>query len=157
MSRPKKWTVPKAIVELRSTFAENQQKFSTRCDIAMGTLARWEIENRRPSPRHLKELWHLAIEQDRADLAQAFADAFASAVGYALSGETGYQIGRLISDIRNAAGRMLFADLPPSVRTDVETIVRAAETLKDAVRNMDIEPPFRYAMPERNKTKEGTK
>jgi hypothetical protein len=114
----------------------------------MGTLARWEIENRRPSPRYLKELWHLAVEQDRADLAQVFADAFASAVGYALSGETGYLLRRLISDISNDAGALLFEGLPPSARAHVENIVRATVLLKDVVRNMDIEPPFRAFIPE---------
>ena len=140
--------VASAIVELRSTFSENQQKFSDRLGVALATLARWEIENRRPSPRHLKDLWHLAVdEQERPDLAQVFAEAFASAVGYALSGEAGYQMRRLISDIRNDAGTLLFEDLPPSARAKVEDIVRAAERLKEIARNMDIEPPFRSVIP----------
>jgi transcriptional regulator with XRE-family HTH domain len=143
----KKWTIASAIVELRSTFEENQQKFSDRLGVALATVARWEIDNRQPSPRYLKELWHLAAEQDRADLAQIFADAFAAAVGYALSGETGYQMRRLISDIRNDAGALLFEGLPPSAREHVENIVRAAEQLKDVARNMDIEPPFRAFIP----------
>lgn len=126
----KKLNVASAIVELRTMFAENQQKFSDRLSVAMGTLARWEIENRRPSPRHLKDLWHLAVEQDRADLQQIFADAFAGAVGYALSGETGYYLRRLITDIRNDAGALLFEGLPPSAHAHVENIVRAAEQLK---------------------------
>ena len=124
MSR-KKLTVAKAIVELRSTFAENQQRFSDRLSVALATLARWEIENRRPSARHLKDLWHLAVEQDRADLQQVFADAFAAVPGYALSGEAGYQMQRLIDGISNDAGALLFVSLPPSERKHVENIVPA--------------------------------
>jgi DNA-binding transcriptional regulator YiaG len=88
-------TVAAAIAELRSLCGESQQKFSNRLDVALATVGRWEIGDRHPSPRYLKELWHLAAEHNRADLAQPFADAFALSAGYALSsGESGFAYAR---------------------------------------------------------------
>jgi transcriptional regulator with XRE-family HTH domain len=142
MSR-KKSSVACAIVELRSGFDENQQKFSDRLGVALATLARWEIDNRQPSPRYLKELWHLAAERDRADLAKVFADAFATAAGYALSGEAGFHVRRLISDIRTDAAQLLLDDPTPENRKRIGRILDATWKLTDALRVMDIEPPFR--------------
>jgi hypothetical protein len=139
----KKSRVALATVKLRSTFKENQQKFSDRVGVALATLARWEIDNRQPSPRYLKELWHLAAEQDRADLAQVFADAFAIAAGYALSGGAeGFDVRRLIAAIRRNA---IFA-LTEKGLGYVENIQRDADELDRLIRSMDLEPPFRSIM-----------
>jgi transcriptional regulator with XRE-family HTH domain len=133
----------KAIVDLRARFGENQQRFSDRLKVAMATVARWEIGERRPSPRYLKELWHLSAEQDRADLAQVFSDAFAQAVGYTLSGEGGMYVQRLVTEIRLEVGQLLFANLEPEERQRVARILEATGALYSALREMDLEPPFR--------------
>jgi hypothetical protein len=139
MSR-EKLELAAAIVELRSTYGENQQRFSDRLGVAMATLGRWEIDSRRPSPRYLKELWHLASEQDKPDLAQIFADAFALAAGYALSaGEAGFDVRRLVANIRRDAMDALTGnDLTP-----VKNILRDVEELYQHLRTLDLEPPFR--------------
>jgi transcriptional regulator with XRE-family HTH domain len=97
MSTTKKSPLASAVAELRSIFDENQQKFSDRFGVGLATVARWEIGERNPSPRYLKELWHLSIEQNRPDLGKVFADTFALSAGYALStGESGFhpKVGR---------------------------------------------------------------
>jgi transcriptional regulator with XRE-family HTH domain len=133
-----------AIAELRSAFDENQQKFSDRFGVGLATVARWEIGERNPSPRYLKELWHLAAEQDKPELAKIFADAFALSAGYALSsGESGFLIRRLVSDILSEAGPLLHEQLPPEARTRVGNILRMTQELRGALRELDIEPPFR--------------
>ncbi len=101
----------------------------------------------------MKELWHLAAEQNRADLALVFATAFATAAGYALSGEAGFLMRRLISDIRVDAGQLLLEDLTPEGRKRIARIMDATWKLTGALREMDIEPPFRAFSHLKGKTK----
>ena len=152
-------TVAAAIVELRSLYGESQQKFSNRLNVALATVGRWEIGDRNPSPRYLKECWHLAAEQNRTDLAQVFAAAFATAAGYALSGEGGFLMRRLASDMRTDAGQLLVEDLTPEGRVRVARIMDATWKLTAALREMDLEPPFRAftQMKGKAKKKKGAK
>jgi transcriptional regulator with XRE-family HTH domain len=145
MSSKKKSTMASAVVELRSTFNENQQRFSDRLGLAIATVGRWEIGERHPSPRFLREMWRLAAEQNRADLAQVFADAFALRAGYQLSsGESGFLIRGLLSDIRAQASKLFFDDLTFEERKELgSNIWRMSDAARDALRDLDIEPPFR--------------
>ncbi len=148
MSIPKKPPLASAVAELRSIFKENQQKFSDRFNLGLATIARWEIGERNPSPRYLKEMWHLAAEQNRPDLAKVFADTFALSAGYALStGESGFLIRRLVSDIRQEASQLLFDDLTLEARKKIgSNIWRMSDELHGALRDLDIEPPFRASV-----------
>lgn len=92
-----------AVKDLRSSLNENQQKFSNRLNVALATVARWEIGDRRPGLVYLNILWRLAKQQDRADLAGVFAEA--------LTGRC--QLGCLPGDaeierLREALDRILF-------------------------------------------------
>ena len=91
--------IASAILDLRANcFGETQQGFSNRLGVTMVTVARWEIEDRRPAVRHLRDLWLLAAEQRRTDLAQTFAEEFAKATGWDLTGEAGHA--RLMRELR---------------------------------------------------------
>jgi hypothetical protein len=141
----KKSPFASAIVELRSTFDENQQKFSDRLGVALATLARWEISERYPSPRHIKEMWHLAHEQDRPKLAKIFADEFAIRAGYAISsGEAGFVIRQRMSDIRSDAAWLITqGELNPVAKARVWKIIGELDELRAVVKQLDMEPPVR--------------
>jgi transcriptional regulator with XRE-family HTH domain len=141
MSTPK-LTVAAAVVELRSLCGESQQKFSNRLNVSLATIGRWEIADRHPSPRYLKELWHLAVEHNRADVAQPLADAFATAAGYQLSaGEVGFTMRQGLAEIRREATRLLHGDVAP--QDCAKRLLALHEQLRIEFTKIDIEPPFR--------------
>lgn len=133
-----------AIVELRTSFGESQQKFSERLAVGLSTIGRWEIGDRQPALRSLKELWHLATEQDLPALAKIFADAFTLGAGYQLSaGPLGFDIRKSISDIRADVSQLLPEPLSAEGR---ERVARAMNMLWEVSRylaDLDLEPPFR--------------
>src|SRR5262245_29508283 len=119
-----------AIVEVRTSFGESQQKFSERLGVALATVGRWEIGDRHPGLRSLKELWHLASEQDLPHVGKIFADAFASGAGYQLSGgEMGFRLRNLMSEIRTEVSQLLHENLTPQGR---ERVGRAMNKLWEA-------------------------
>jgi transcriptional regulator with XRE-family HTH domain len=145
MSR-KKSLFSQAVAELRSTFNENQQKFSDRLGVALATVCRWETGDRYPSPRYIKELWHLANEQDRPKLKKVFAGEFAIRAGYAISvGETGFDLRRDVADARRDATWLLH-----NLNRDPEEAERRAwsllgklDEIHKRVNELDLEPPTR--------------
>jgi transcriptional regulator with XRE-family HTH domain len=140
-------TVARAIAELRGTFNESQQQFSQRLGTSLATVGRWECGARYPSLDHLKELWHLSVDQDQPHLQQIFADAFAHGAGSQISaGEVGFQVRRLMSDIVRDVSWLLREELTPEGRARVGDALRAVDELRAAFRQIDIEPPFRHVV-----------
>src|SRR5215467_12028318 len=100
-----------AIVQLRTSLGLSQQKFSERLDLSLPTIGRWECGDRSPSLRSLKELWHLAAEQDLPHAGKIFADAFAQGAGYQLTGgEVGFRLRDLLSKARAEVSQLLLED-----------------------------------------------
>jgi transcriptional regulator with XRE-family HTH domain len=141
----KKPAIASAIVKLRASFGEGQQRFSERMKTSLATIARWEIGDRNPSPGHLKEMYLLSLEQDKPELAKVFADAFVVAAGYEISaGALGFQLRQLISDaVAMISGLLFEQELSPEGRTRVGSALAKLNDIRQTIRQLDIEPPAR--------------
>jgi transcriptional regulator with XRE-family HTH domain len=153
MSR-KRPQLASAIVELRTSFGESQQKFSERLGVALATVGRWEIGDRQPSLRSLKELWHLAAEQDLPALQKIFADAFTLGAGYQLSaGPQGFEIRNRISDANARVSKLLPKVASAEDREEVAGIMSELSEVSRLMRELDLEPPFRSVVQIKGKNK----
>jgi transcriptional regulator with XRE-family HTH domain len=143
-----------AIVELRTSFGESQQKFSERLGVALATIGRWEIGDRQPSLRSLKELWHLAREQELPALGKIFADAFTLGAGYQLSaGPLGFEIRKNVSTIRAEVSKLLSENLSAEGRARVGKIMTMLWEHSRSIGELDLEPPFRSVVQIKGKNK----
>jgi transcriptional regulator with XRE-family HTH domain len=144
-----------AIVELRTSLGESQQKFSERLVVALATVARWEIGDRHPALRSIKEMWYLAAEQDLPHLGKIFADAFAQGAGYQLSGgEVGFRLRNLLSDVQAEVGQLLHdKSLTPEARDRAGRAMGILHEVRTLLREVDLEPPFRSAILIKGKNK----
>jgi transcriptional regulator with XRE-family HTH domain len=143
-----------AIVKLRTGFRESQQRFSERLNVSLATVGRWEIGDRQPSLRSLKELWHLAAERDLPG--EIFADAFARGAGYELSsGPLGFDIRDRVSGIRLEVTHLAADDdLSAKSRERVNKIQTMLWELSRSVGELDLEPPFRSVVRIKGKNKQ---
>ena len=69
-----------AVRQLRQVVGESQMAFAKRMDWHIVTLARYET-NRPPKGRALAQLWQLAYDQGKQDLARVFLGGFQTEIG----------------------------------------------------------------------------
>ena len=69
-----------AVRQLRQVVGESQMAFATRMDWHIVTLARYET-NRPPKGRALAQLWRVANEHGKHDLARVFLGGFQTEIG----------------------------------------------------------------------------
>ena len=75
-----------AVCALRHELHETQQEFSNRMGVAMGTIARYEIDNREPTFEIMYLLAQQAIASGRNDLAEVFRGALGARVTARMNG-----------------------------------------------------------------------
>jgi hypothetical protein len=144
-----------AIVQLRASFKESQQRFSDRLKVSLTTVARWELGERNPSLSHLKEFWFLSEEQNRPDLGQVFANEFLAIAGHELTaGETGFMIRRKLSDLNIGLTQLLLDEkLSEEGKAKLGFLLHTVQQVRDDLRGLDLEPPFRRVVVMKEKKK----
>lgn len=123
--------------------------------VALLTIARWETASRSPTAPHLRELYHLALEKNRPDLATVFNHAFTVTAGRRLSGEGGFHIREKVKRIGQLAGALLaYESLTEEQKRDAiasilvdrksalgEILKLASEASRD-LSELDVQPPL---------------